>query len=63
VEQPKTDVRGIADLPPMPEMFHNEYDAADDSEDWSDFGGAEGKLPTSLKQTEFSLKQFEKTMG
>ena len=26
-------------------------------------GGADGKLPVSLKQTEFSLKQFAKRMG
>jgi hypothetical protein len=29
----------------------------------SDLGGAEGKTPISLKQTEFSLKQFAKIMG
>ena len=40
-----------------------EYDAADESNDSSDLGGAEGKPPISLKQTEFSLKQFAKSMG
>ena len=44
-------------------MSYNEYDAADESDDSSDLGGAEGKPPISLKQTEFSLKQFAKRMG
>jgi len=63
VEQWKTDVAVSADLRPLPEMSYNEYDAADESNDSSDLGGAEGKPPISLKQTEFSLKQFAKTMG
>ena len=38
-------------------------DADDESNNSSDLGGAEGKPPVSLKQTEFSLKQFTKRMG
>jgi len=57
------DVAGIADLPPLLEISYNEYDAADGGDDSSDLGSAEGKPPISLKQTEFSLKQFAKRMG
>jgi hypothetical protein len=63
VEPWKTDVTGIADLHPLLEMFCDEYDAADKSDDLSNLGSAEGKPPISLKQTEFSLKQFGKRMG
>jgi len=62
-ETRNTDVPVIADLPPLPEMSYNEYDADDESDDSSDLGGAEGKPPISQKQTEFSLKQFAKRMG
>jgi len=51
------------DWPPLPEMSYYEYEAADDSDDLSDLGSAEGKPPISLKQTEFSLKQFPKGWG
>jgi hypothetical protein len=44
-------------------MSYDEYHAADESDDCLDSGGAEGKPPLSLKQTEFSLKQFAKRMG
>ena len=44
-------------------MSYNEYDAADESDDLSDLGGVECKPPISLKQTQFSLKQFAKRMG
>jgi len=44
-------------------MSYNEYDVADQSDDSSDLGGAERKPPISLKQTKFSLKQFDKRMG
>jgi len=44
-------------------MFYNGYDAADESHNSSDLGGAESKPPISLKQTEFSLKQFAKRTG
>jgi len=67
VEQPaaprETDVVGIADLPPLPEMSYDEYDAADESDNSSDLGSAAGKPPISLKQRQFSLKQFAKRMG
>jgi hypothetical protein len=58
-EPRKRDVAGIADLPPLPEMSYDEYHAADESDDCLD----SGKPPLSLKQTEFSLKQFAKRMG
>ena len=51
------------DLPPLPEKSYDEYDADVESDDSSDLGGAQGKPPVSLKQTEFSLKQFAKRMG
>jgi hypothetical protein len=44
-------------------MSYHEYDAADESDDTSDLGGAKGKPPISLKRTEFSLKQFATRMG
>jgi hypothetical protein len=44
-------------------MTYDDYDADDECDDLLDLGGAEGKPPTSLKQTEFSLKQFGKRMG
>jgi hypothetical protein len=62
-EPRRTDVAGIADLPPLPEISYDQYDAEYESDDSSDLGGAEGKAPISLKQTEFSLKQFAKRMG
>ena len=58
----KTYVAGIADLPPLPEMSYDECNADDESDNSSDLGGAEGKPPISLKQTEFSLKQYAKRM-
>jgi hypothetical protein len=44
----------------LPEISYKEYDGDDESDDSSDLGGVEGKPPVSLKQTEFSLKQFAK---
>jgi len=44
-------------------MSYDEYDAADESIDLLDLGGAEGTPPISLNQTEFSLKKFAKRMG
>ena len=58
-----TDVARFTELPPLPELSYNKYDADDESDDSLDLGGAEGKPPVSLKQTEFSLKQFGKRMG
>jgi len=52
----KTDVAIIAELLPLPEMSYDNYDLDDESDDSSDLGGAEGKPPISLKQTEFCLK-------
>jgi hypothetical protein len=62
-EPPRTDVAGIADLPPLPEIAYDEFDADYESDDSLYLGGDEGKAPTSLKHTEFSLKQFAKKMG
>jgi len=53
-------VAGIVDLPLLPEISYDEFDTDAESDDLSDLGGAEGKAPISLKQTEFSLKQFTK---
>jgi hypothetical protein len=55
-EPQKRDVARIADLPPLPEISYDKYDADDKSDNSSDLGGAEGKPPVSLKQTEFSFK-------
>ena len=63
VESRRTDVARIGDLPPLPEIRYDEYDAEYASDDLSDLGGANGKAPISLKQMEFSLKQFAKRMG
>jgi hypothetical protein len=41
-------------------VANTNYDAHDASEDSSDFGVAQCKPPVSLKQTEFSFKQFAK---
>jgi hypothetical protein len=43
-------------------MSYDDYDADDESDDSSDSGSAEGKLTVSLKQTEYSMKQFAKRM-
>ena len=44
-------------------MSYNNYEADDESDDWSDLGGAEGKTPVSMKQIEFPLKQFANRIG
>jgi hypothetical protein len=59
----KRDVAGIADLPPLPELSYDDYDAAEESDHLSDLCGADGKPPICLKQTEVSLKHFAKRMG
>jgi len=63
VEPRRTDVAGIAKLPPLPEISHDRYDAHYESDDSSDLGGAERNTPISLKQMEFSLQQLAKRMG
>jgi hypothetical protein len=50
-------------LPPLPEISYDEVDSDYENDDLSDSGGADGKAAISLKQTEFSLKQFAKRMG
>jgi hypothetical protein len=59
----ETDVARIAELPSLPEMSSDDYDAEDESDRLSELGGVEGKPAVSLKQTEFSLKQFANRMG
>jgi hypothetical protein len=48
-ETPRTYVTGVADLPPFPEISYDEFIAEYESDDSSDLGGAEGKVPISLK--------------
>jgi len=50
-------------LPPLADISYYQYDADYESDDSPDLGGAEGKASISLKQTEFSLKQFATRMG
>ena len=57
-----TDVAGIADLPPLPEISYDKVDVDYKSDDSSDSGRAKRNAPISLKQTEFSLKQFPNRM-
>jgi len=57
------DVATIAQLPPLPGIFKDDYDADDERDDSSDMGGAEGNPPISLMETKFFLKQFAKRMG
>jgi len=59
----RTDIEGIADWPPLPDIAYDEFDSDYESDDSSDLGWAEGKAPISLEQTEFSLKQFARRMG
>jgi len=59
-EPHRTDVAGIANLPPLADIADDGYDVDYETDDSSDLGGAEGKAAISLKQTEFSLKQFAK---
>jgi hypothetical protein len=61
-QPPKTDVAGIANFHPLTEMSYDECGAANETDDSSHLGGAEGEPPISWKQTEFSLKRFAKRM-
>jgi len=58
-----TGVTTVANLPPLPEIAYNDYDADNASNNSLDLGNAECKPPLRLKQTKFSLKQFAKRMG
>jgi hypothetical protein len=62
-ESHRTDVAGIADLTPLPDISYDKCDADCESDNSSDLGGAKGKAPISLMQMEFSLKQFAQRMG
>jgi len=59
----RTDVAGIADVPPLPDISYDQYDVDYESDNLSDLEGAEGNASISFTQTEFSLKQFAKGMG
>ena len=63
MEPRKQDVTWIADMPSLLETSCDDYDADSANDNLSDLGGAKGKPPVSLKQTEFSSKQFAKRMG
>jgi hypothetical protein len=63
VELCRTDVAGIADLPPLPDISYDEFDADAESDDLFDFVGAKGKAPISSKQTEFFKKEFAILIG
>jgi len=62
VDQWETDPTMIIQLPPLPEMSYDNSDSDADSDDSPDLGSAEGKPLISLKQPEFSLKQFTKRL-
>jgi len=62
-EPRRTDVAGIADLPPIPDISYDQKNADSESDNSSDMGGAKDQAPISLKQTEFSFKQYAKRMG
>ena len=47
----------------MLDISYDQFDAGYERYDLSNLGGAEGNAPISLKQAEFSLKQFAKSMG
>jgi hypothetical protein len=63
VESQKTYVAGIANVPLLPEISYDKYNANDDSNDSSDFSLAEVNATISLKPPEFSSMQFAKRMG
>jgi len=63
VEPGKREVPGIVDLSVLLEISYYDYDSDDESNDLLDMGCDEGKPAVSLKQTDFSLKQFAKRMG
>jgi hypothetical protein len=54
----RTDVAGIGDLPSIPDICYDEYDADFESNNLLDLGRAEAKAPIRLKRTESSSKQF-----
>ena len=59
----RTDVARIAHLPPLADISYDEFHADVESNNSSDIGRTKGKAPISLKQMEFSMKQFAKRMG
>jgi len=63
VELHKTDIAGIANLTGLSDMSCDKYETDDETNYLSDLRGAEANRPVSLKQSEFSLTQFSKSMG
>jgi hypothetical protein len=59
----RTHVAGLANLPPLPDISYDKYDADFESAELSYLGGAVGNSPNILKQTELSLKRFAKRLG
>jgi len=58
-----TDVAGIAHLPLLPNLSHDEFDADSESNNSLNLGGAKGTAPISLNHMELSLKQYANRMG
>jgi len=46
----------------LPEISHDDDNADDKSNSWSDWGIAKGRALISLKQMEYSMKQFDNRM-
>jgi len=63
VERRMTDVAGSVDLHPSSEISYDKFDEDNQSNNSSDLGRAKGNAPISLKQTQFSLKEFPKGKG
>ena len=59
----KTDVARIADVPSLQQIWINEYEAADESDNSLALGSGEGQPLVSPMQTEFSLTRLVKWMG
>jgi len=59
----RSDVIGISDLPPVPDISSDKFDADYESHVSSDLSCGEVKAPISLKEMEFSVNQFAKNMG
>jgi len=59
----RTVIAGMADLPLLPDIAFDEFDADYECNDSSEVSRANPNPPISMKQTEFSLKQFGNRMG
>lgn len=58
-----TDATGVVDCPPVVQLFQNEFNTDDGCNNLQDNCGAKAKAPMGHKYTEFSVKQFAKSMG